>query len=306
MTADLATAQRRAATLAWLGIFGGALAAILALHAIGGHPRYSVAWSDLWRWLDGPPDRVLLALGRIVALLLAYYIAGSILLYTAARLTRIPTLIRSMGWATHPALRRIAERAVAVSLTVSTVAGTGVAPALAQSEGGVVPTPVVQYTDEGDSIAVPPPFLVADPGYADESGQPVPTPTSPDGEDDARVVVPPPLLPAAGSDDPAAVAVPSRRLHPSSADRIEATAATTGTKSTAIAYDYVVAKADNMWVIAERHLADVMGRQPTDAETATYWSHMIEVNRPLIRSGDPDLIFPGEIIVCPAVNESGL
>lgn len=306
MTAAQVKSVRRSATLTWLGIFGGAVAAIIALHAIGGDPQYSVVWSDLWRWLDGSPDRVLLALGRVVALVLAYYIAGATLLYTAARLTRIPALIRSVGWATHPSIRRIAERAVALSLTVSTMAGSGVGPALAQSDGGVVPTPVVQQVDENGAIDVPVPFLIANPNGTDQETPPVSTPTTQAPEDAEPVVVPPFFLTPRQQDAPAPVEVPPHRVHPGEADHIDPVTATTGTKSAAIAYDYVVEKGDNMWLAAERHLEDVMGRAPTDAETATYWSHMIEVNRPLIRSGDPDLIFPGEIIVCPAVNESGL
>lgn len=61
----------------------------------------------------------------------------------------------------------------------------------------------------------------------------------------------------------------------------------------------VVEPGDNLWVIAERRLADVLGRPPRDSETAPYWMRVVEENRGRIRSGDPDLIFPGEEIVLP-------
>ena len=38
------------------------------------------------------------------------------------------------------------------------------------------------------------------------------------------------------------------------------------------------------------------GRRPTDAEVARYWRAVIAANRSTLRSGDPSLIFPGEIV----------
>ena len=61
----------------------------------------------------------------------------------------------------------------------------------------------------------------------------------------------------------------------------------------------VVEPGDNLWLIAERHLTEVWGRRPEDNETAPYWRKVIDANRRRIRSGDPDLIFPGEEIVLP-------
>lgn len=61
----------------------------------------------------------------------------------------------------------------------------------------------------------------------------------------------------------------------------------------------VVATGDNLWVIAERHLRQVLGREPDHRETAPYWAAVIEANRHRIRSGDPDLIYAGEDIVLP-------
>jgi nucleoid-associated protein YgaU len=33
---------------------------------------------------------------------------------------------------------------------------------------------------------------------------------------------------------------------------------------------------------------------------------MIDANRPQLRSGNPDLIFPGEVVTCPPTAEVGL
>lgn len=66
----------------------------------------------------------------------------------------------------------------------------------------------------------------------------------------------------------------------------------------------VVAPGDHLWKLSERHLENLLGRTPTDAEVAPYWVEVIEANRDSIRSGDPDLIYPGEVIVLPERSET--
>ncbi len=56
--------------------------------------------------------------------------------------------------------------------------------------------------------------------------------------------------------------------------------------------EVVVAPGDNLWRIAARRLDD-------DGPVAPYWRKVVEENRDRIRSGDPDLIYPGEIIRLP-------
>ena len=60
-----------------------------------------------------------------------------------------------------------------------------------------------------------------------------------------------------------------------------------------------VERGDHLWKISERRLDDVLGREPADTEVSPYWRQVIEVNRAGLRSGDPDLIFPGEVITLP-------
>ncbi len=64
----------------------------------------------------------------------------------------------------------------------------------------------------------------------------------------------------------------------------------------------VVVPGDHLWRLSEQKLEAALGRSPTDAEVAPYWARVIDVNRPVLISGDPDLIFPGEEIVLPEVN----
>jgi hypothetical protein len=38
---------------------------------------------------------------------------------------------------------------------------------------------------------------------------------------------------------------------------------------------------------------------PTDAVIAEYWERVVALNRATLRSGNPSLIFPGEIVALP-------
>lgn len=63
----------------------------------------------------------------------------------------------------------------------------------------------------------------------------------------------------------------------------------------------IVVPGDNLWKLAEQRMEAVLGRRATDAEVAPYWVEMIEANRNRLRSGDPDLIYPGEELVLPSI-----
>jgi hypothetical protein len=71
------------------------------------------------------------------------------------------------------------------------------------------------------------------------------------------------------------------------------------------AVEVTVTPGDNLWRLAERRLGEVRGRPPGDGEIAPYWVEVIASNRHRLRSGDPDLIFPGEVLVMPPVEATG-
>ncbi len=56
----------------------------------------------------------------------------------------------------------------------------------------------------------------------------------------------------------------------------------------------VVEPGDHFWKISARRLAD------TSAPVGPYWRRVVEHNLDSIRSGDPDLIYPGEVVELPA------
>jgi nucleoid-associated protein YgaU len=59
-----------------------------------------------------------------------------------------------------------------------------------------------------------------------------------------------------------------------------------------------VVPGDHLWAIAEHAMSEALGRTPTDAEVDPFWREVIVANPDLV---DPDLIFPGQILVVPPV-----
>ena len=99
-------------------------------------------------------------------------------------------------------------------------------------------------------------------------------------------------LPAgAGTVDPAYVPVAPITSAPSTTETIPDVGGVS---------DVVVKPGDNMWKLAEAHLERLTGEPVADQVIAPYWVKVIEANQDRIRSGNPDLIFPGEILVLPA------
>lgn len=69
---------------------------------------------------------------------------------------------------------------------------------------------------------------------------------------------------------------------------------------------WLVQPGDHLWKIAGEHLNIVLDRLPTREEHARYWVEVIKAAQPVIRSGDPNLIYPGEQIPLPPTLDAGL
>ena len=140
-TAGRSAPLRRAGSL--LGLLALELGAVLALHWLGRFPGLRIRWDEPVPWvLSSPVQEVVGALLRTVGLVMAYWLLASTVLYLLASLTRLPSAVRAVGWATLPLARRVADHAVAVTLATSMVGGStlGVAgPALAADRGGAGP-----------------------------------------------------------------------------------------------------------------------------------------------------------------------
>jgi nucleoid-associated protein YgaU len=69
---------------------------------------------------------------------------------------------------------------------------------------------------------------------------------------------------------------------------------------------WLVRPGDHLWKIAGSHLNIVLDRPPTRDEHASYWVEVVNAARPIIHSGDPDLIYPGEEIPLPPTLDAGV
>lgn len=66
-----------------------------------------------------------------------------------------------------------------------------------------------------------------------------------------------------------------------------------------------VSRGDSLWRIAEDHIETVVGEGLSSRQISQYWRSLIELNVGRLRSGDPDLIYPGEVIALPEIAVSG-
>lgn len=79
-----------------------------------------------------------------------------------------------------------------------------------------------------------------------------------------------------------------QRLHGDGNDEVAAQSVVT---------EHVVQPGDNLWSIAATHVHE---HAKAGIRVGTYWHAVIAANRPHIRSGNPNLIYPGETILLPS------
>ncbi|HEV7524242.1 MAG TPA: hypothetical protein VGP92_04715 [Acidimicrobiia bacterium] len=113
-----------------------------------------------------------------------------------------------------------------------------------------------------------------------------------------------PALPASATDPPPTTTLvladlPVVRAVAAVERAPEPAPAPTPRASAPVADRVVVRPGDNLWLIARAALARADGARPADSETAHYWRAVVAANRSTLRSGDPSLIFVGEIVTLP-------
>ena len=215
-------------------------------------------------WTTADPVEAIVFVVWALALGSASWLLFSVVLVLAARQTGSQALEFVTHWATIPAVRRLAGRVTAVSLVVTTLATPTTA--LAQQ---TPPMPVIAVMDA-----------------TEESGAPPPTSPKPERSTPASV----PILPA-------------RVIQTNLVDPPRPEPLTVGIQSTAdepaSSRTHVVAPGENLWAISHDTLHAQLERTPSDQEITSYWVALINSNQPNLRSGNPDLIFPGESIELP-------
>ena len=218
--------------------------------------------------------------------------------------TKMPTT--QVNRLVMPALRPVLRRAIAVTLASSAIVGAvpgrglAEAPAVAVRPTLAPPTgPAWDLPTTADASA-PPAAAAADPstGSPDISTAP---PPSAEGA--------PAVRSASGRDSWESITTPVRSFShpaPSADEHPDAPGSEAGSKTLdepgaeETLATHVVQVGDNLWVIA-RDQVRTSGRRLSTGEVAAYWLRLIEANQDGLRSGDPDLLFPGELLVLPPI-----
>ncbi len=237
----------------------------VGLHQLGNISGLGINWSDPVVWFgDAAPEDAVGATLRTVGLIIGYWITISTSLYFgAARRSQIrrPRLVTVV---TLPSIRRVVDRALATALAAS-IAVSPISPALAEQ----TPPPPVVFDITTDGIPVPHVHMNED--LQEEQAQ-----------DDATTE---------GAEEEASEPRPSPMVFP----------VATSSPSVPLADGYTVESGDNLWKIADRIVESLTDGVPTTSAVTSYWRSVVNANQGTLRSGDPNLIFPGEIIVLPAL-----
>lgn len=328
------TAPRLLAAARLAAVVSASGGGVVALHRLGERPYFHVDWSSLGGWLAvTAPEDALVAGVRVLALGVTWWVLGSTVLYVAARATRLPAALRAVECATLPAVRRLADRAVAVTLASSSVLGVS-APAVAADRDtpAVLSTAALVQVDDIASQGAGGRVEVDDyaPGVggelprfgemapSDPPGFPLPIPEAP-----APVSAPPvAALPAepergqqageasglleadgdAGGEAARQAVAETGPADESAEERTADASRSDHLREPSMAPDrYTVTPGDHLWGIAEQALADPLGRTPSSGELLGYWRQVLAANSSRLASGDPDLIFPGEVIDLPGI-----
>jgi hypothetical protein len=255
--------MRMRVTLRAGALLAGEVGAVVLLHRLGSAPGFALPHGDPAGWLrETPALDATGAMLRLLALGAAWWLLGSTLwwLLAAARGRRHRPVALAL-----PGTRRLVEWTLALTLASGV---TFTAPLAGAATPGPPTTATTATAPDGvrtgRSLVVVPPA----------SAPPTPPPPT----------TPPPDPPPSTTPAPT-VAVP----------RPTAPAAPT-------AAVHVIAAGENLWSIAAAHLGDLTGR-PADAvpdvEVAPYWRALCDLNRATIRSGNPSLVFPSEVLQLP-------
>ncbi|MEA2000571.1 MAG: LysM domain-containing protein [Actinomycetota bacterium] len=283
--------QRRIEATGLIVLVATTTALIVGLHQVGSVAGFRIDWSSPVEWLKtAPAEDVAVAILRSIGLVVGYWVTGSTLLYTVLALRGRSSGGRLVRLITVPGVRRVVDRSLATFLAASIVA-TPLAPALALADEQ--PPPVV-FDINTDGVPVPH-IRLSDAGLKDATlgdtrtsdtvlvGDQSPTTTQPITD-----VVP---VVKSGGTPPAVIAQIN-------------TAPPTATPISSMATTHTVQSGDNLWQIATGHLLAQAGTDPGTTTVTTYWRRLVAANRTTLRSGDTNLIYPGEIITLPPLEVS--
>ena len=250
---------------------------LLAALMVGGSFLLLRIGSEVWiptpiEILASEPHEAVYGSVWLLLLVMMGWLIVSVLLAVCAYTVQIPAAIRTVEWMTVRPVRRLAQRMAALILAVGSVFGGHPVGAAHPP-----PIPVVASSEE--------------------------VPDSHTGLEQSGVFVPRPTVGiVAGSPVSSAAYESGKRTGVSTpkAVRIGAPEVTREQE-----YDtHVVLPGDSMWSISTAHVHRSRPDEVTDSDIFRVWRQMVDLNRHRIRSGDPDLIFPGELLLLPELTRT--
>lgn len=294
------------ARLQAVGLLVTDAATIVALHRLGASPHLTVGWRDPLGWLaTSAPQDALAAAVRVAALGAAWWLLLTWVVYATAVLALRRPAVR-LSRVTPRVVRRLTEGALAVALTTGGLAGPAAA-GLASS--GSAATVAVAVAPPGGAPTAEGALSELPPGEAPGQVPPVqvrpgqlPPGQAPPGQLPPGQVPPPPGLrppPSPADADAPAGNAPTPRARPTPPGPAAPPATAAGPASPG---EHTVVRGDCLWHVAAETVAAAAGLDPAavaDHEVAPYWLRLVEANRGRLRSGDPDLIYPGERLLLP-------
>jgi hypothetical protein len=218
------------------------------------------------RWLDGrDAAQAAFAFLRLVVLALAAYLLVTTVIALGLRLARADRSADAVERLTIPTVRRLVQTAAGASVAVSLVVAGGAAAVAGAAQTAATSSGAVTMRRLPDDGAVTPVTMRR---LDDGAAAGVDAPTMRRLPDDAA--------PTPVASEPATAAGPAART-------------------------WTVRHGDSFWRIARHSLAEAWGRAPSDRELTPYWSAVVETNRSMLRDpGNPDLLFPGDVVALPA------
>lgn len=250
----------------WLSLLS---AVLLWLHRQGGllappHP----AEAGEWMAVHGPEVALMVVL-RLGCLAAGWYLLVVTCGAIVARCLQAQGAVRVVESITPPLVRRLVSGIAGVALTATATTVAPGSPAVATS--AVMASAI---TAAGGGARTDPVTSASGDGSDDE-------PTMLrilDGSDEGR-----------RADQPAGQPVEMRMLPP----QPDPEPAATGLRR------HTVVAGDHFWSVAESELLAARSRPVSDKEIDPYWRLLVDTNRAEVL--DPDLLFPGQVVVVPPV-----
>ena len=258
---------------------GIAVASILLLHRIR-----TEEWLPPPREiLDAPPEQALYGVVWMLALTVTAWIALTTLVSVVAYSTRTAMAIRAVEWVALPPVRRLGKRWAGLLLAAGSMTMAGPA-------GATIVAPIPLVVGSHQPAAATPDTAVVSPDSTEKVSVPAAVPLGAAGirtewafrYDRAATSIPPFLR--AESSDPFTDGPADSIVYP---DTIV----------------YTVRPGDSLWSIAAAHIAQEGEGPPSPTQIVPLWQQVIALNQERLRSTDPDLIFPGEEILLPPLDD---